>query len=343
MSSKKNTGVTATGAQPRMRRSRLIRRRPTTSNHSNLVTKQELHGGKLSVPTNPPDVTLQPWFPTTLVILTSMPTSKNYSMGVAALVKALSDQLDPTGHAFTGANTTILNIRMVSVRCWNLDGNVIGLSCDDFSDSAKAKADVDHLCSLLDTTGQGSTACVGYEYPDAHKHFILRNGTDDNNDSKVTLFTVIAPSGNSLAIYVSLLWKFDGPAKMMAPASMLANLLSAAKSTQRNTAKIVENTTSSAISTIFEGVKHGALLTVSAGAGQEDLADQISRLSLEVARLSSVNASILRAVEINGLDATSPQTVGSTGSSTVDIAKELSLCEQAGEALSKERVEHAGM
>lgn len=174
----------------------------------NYVTHKELSGGRMKVPSNPPSVSYQPWMPLTVV---HSGKSGSITMTVEDLVAQIKTQLDPTMHAFK--DSLVLNIRIRSVRAWNLTGKMIALAVDDYSDADKAIADVDTLCGEVDTGSAAHVPAVGYEMPASHKHIVLRNGTDNSTDKKVVVYHVSCPETDTCIIYTSIFWKMDGPTK----------------------------------------------------------------------------------------------------------------------------------
>lgn len=175
---------------------------------SDFVTKKELRGGQLQVPSNPPNITYQPWMPITVV---HSGVSGAITITVKDLIGQLIAQIDPTQHAIV--DKAVINIRLRSVRAWNMTGKMIALSVDDYSDADKAISDVDTLCGLVDTGSAAHVPAVGYELPESHKNIVLRNGTDSSTDSKAVLYHVVSASTDTCIIYTSIFWKCDGPVK----------------------------------------------------------------------------------------------------------------------------------
>lgn len=185
-----------------------VRGRKTSRNQ---VTRHELTGGKLSVPPNPPSVTYQPWNHLTVVQAGSASSGGEITVKVSDLVDLIQKQIDPIKTGL--ATAPILNVKLQRVRAWNITGHMIALSVDDFSDAAKAIADVDALCGLVDTGSTNHTPAVGYDLPNSHKNIVLRNGTSSATDKKAVLYHVMAPAADTIIIYTTVLWKFDGPSK----------------------------------------------------------------------------------------------------------------------------------
>lgn len=218
-----NKPESSSGATPKLTKrspstrhpSQHTQRRYRGTRRSEYVTRRELKGGKMDVPTNPPSVAYQPWMPVTVV---HAGVSGEITITVSDLINQLISQIDPTKHAILPPDrnnrpTAVINIRLRSVRAWNMTGKMIALSVDDFSDADKAIADVDTLCGLVDTGSASHVPAVGYDLPESHKNIVLRNGTDNSTDKSAVLYHVISGSDDSCIIYTNIFWKCDGPAK----------------------------------------------------------------------------------------------------------------------------------
>lgn len=212
------------------------------------VTKREVKGGALHVSSNPPDITYQPWYPCTVV---HMGASSDLSITVGNLVTELASQLDPYHRAFHGtlASGTVrcvidskdvtsprLNIRLQSVRAWNLTGRIISLSVDDFSDIGKTVGEADSLCGLVDTGSATHVPAVGFELPLSHRNIVLRNSTAEES---AQLYHVMAPSSDTFIVYTNVLWRCDGPAKLAS--GFEDKMLALMKRINANTKKICDN------------------------------------------------------------------------------------------------------
>lgn len=184
------------------------RHRGVRKSSTNFVTHKELTGGKLNVPSNPPSVSYQPWMPITVV---HTGKSGEIIIKMSDLISQLMQQLDPTSHAI--AQNPVINIKIRSVRAWNVSGTIIALSVDDFSDADKSIKDVDMLCGIVDTGSASHVPAVGYELPVSLKNVILRNGSDASTDKDAVLYHIVSGKNDSVIIYTSIFWKFDGPSK----------------------------------------------------------------------------------------------------------------------------------
>lgn len=189
-----------------------------------LVTKKALSGGRFSPPTNPPDVTYMPWFPTTLVI--AFPTKLEFT--VNSVLTYLRSQLDPTKRGFNkdtkGDARFVVQYRLISIETWNLTGRVISLAVDDFTDSRANVGARDQLCGLVDVGSSVHTPCVGYKLPHAQQHHVLRT---DDKQGDINLFDITTSDGQCVA-YVKILWRFDGPLRhptVLSPIDEIRNVV----------------------------------------------------------------------------------------------------------------------
>lgn len=238
-------------------------RRPAP-NTSNLVTKRALSGGKITPPSNPPDVTYQPWYPTTLVI--SHSTALNWTTN--SVLSYLRSQIDPTKRGFnqksnpTDDNRFVIQYRLLSVTAWNLTGRVIALSVDDFSDTFADSGARDQLCGLVDTGTSIHTPAVGYVLPYHLQHHVLRT---DDKQGDMNLFDVTTNSGNCVT-YVKILWRFDGPIKHPSIVSPI-NEIEEVVTTISN--KIVKTQEASKLELVVNGIKYVAQAVAVLGSGSD--------------------------------------------------------------------------
>lgn len=233
----KPTGLGATN-KSQQKSSNLGRSRNRGQRASEFVTKQELRGGKIHVPINPPEIAYQPWMPLTLVHTGS---SSDVHLTVRDICKQIKEQIDPMDHALKSfgkdwADTEcIMQIRLRSIRAWNLTGRMISLSVDDFSDIAKATGDVDTLCGLVDTGSSLHIPAIGYRLPASHSNMVLRN---DKATNGAILFHVMAPRNDTYIIYTSLFFRFDGPAKLSGFDNTMVTLLKQIANSTARTARV---------------------------------------------------------------------------------------------------------
>ena len=206
------------------------------------------------VPTNPPDITYQPWCPVTLVLKHG---GNELKATIISLTKALVTQLDPLTHGFRAQNDNSVNknggplfqIRLRSVRAWNLTGHMIALSVNDLTSDNKSNTDT--LCGIVDTGSSTHTPAVGYDYPQSHKDIVFHNDGADMDDP---VFHVITPNGDTSIVYVSLLWRFDGPSKLSSFAqSMHAIVAEMNKNVSAGVKRL--NTTSTAIKNSISAIQ----------------------------------------------------------------------------------------
>lgn len=204
------------------------------------VTQQELRGGKMTVPTNPPDINYQPWCP---VILVLQHSGGELKAKIKDISQRLCLQLDPLNHGFKASNDAtfnkdggpLLQLKFRSIRAWNLTGHMIALSVNDLISDNKKNTDT--LCGLVDTGSTTHTPAVGYEYPQSHKDVIFHNDGVDMDDP---VFHVITPAGDTSVVYVSLFWRFDGPSKMSA---FTQSMMALVRSVRTDVGRVLTNTT----------------------------------------------------------------------------------------------------
>lgn len=207
----RHEGVGSTGGMKRNSPSTKRQRGPKPSK---FVTRREVRGGKIDLGSNPPEVAYQPWMP--LVVVHSG-MSGDIAITVRDLAIQICKQVDPTHHAIrefpkVWNNTEpILQIRVRSVRAWNLTGRMVSLSVDDFSTPDKAISDVDTLCGIVDTGSTQHVPAVGYQLPLSCQNIVLRN---DAHTGAAILYHVMCADSDSCIIYTSVFYRFDGPAKI---------------------------------------------------------------------------------------------------------------------------------
>lgn len=250
------------------------------------VKKRQLNGGKFTPPTNPPDVTFQPWNSLTLMTIRNGKTTDYKPYDIAALIK---DQLDPQKHGFRdlttkGSDGLRFQFRLKSVAVWNLTGRVVALSVSDFM-ASESSSGMEQLAGLVDAGTSTHTPAVGYSYPQGHRRTVLRNATDE-----AFLFNVTAGDNDTICLQVHMEWRFDGPVKPPTAQLVDAMLLKAVSNVGKDTTKSVQkligidsvlrrldkiaSSTSelakkSYVEKVVQGVKHAAML-VTAVADEED-------------------------------------------------------------------------
>lgn len=197
----------------------------------NYVTHRDLHGGKITPPANPPDVTYQPWMTVTLV---QNFNSSSYDFKVNTILGILRRQLDPEGRGFnqstSGDKRFVVQMRIHSIQAWNLTGRMLALSVDDFSESTSAAGGRDQLCGIVDTGSQNHTPCVGYLLPSSHRQMVLR--TDDKQGDDF-IFTVTSGASDQCIVYIKISFRFDGPSKLPSIQTPLGHCINLLSSTRR--------------------------------------------------------------------------------------------------------------
>lgn len=180
---------------------------------SNMVTRKEISGHKITPPSNPPDSTYQPWYNLTLVV----PFKGQTDFTVGSLATSIRQQLDPTrrGMNWYGKQDEIyiVQLRLDSVSCWNLTtgSRMIALSVEDYHDTTSSKGGRDQLCGIIDTGGSGTAPKAGYRLPFSYRQVVLRN--DDIEKDIVLAHINVGDTEMGLA-HFKILFRFDGPSKI---------------------------------------------------------------------------------------------------------------------------------
>jgi len=197
---------------------------PTSSrrHNSSLVTYHSLHGGQINPGPNPPNINYQPW---NHVVLAHVFKTQE-SIQVKTIPGLLKSQLDPTGRGFnqttTGDKQFVLQLKIHKIRAWNLTGNMIAMSVDDFLDSRASSGGREQLCGLVDTGSPSHVPAVGYTLPMSHRQHVLRS---DDQENEVYICNVQLDSSQSGIIYVDLQYRFDGPVTPPALTTMLGRIM----------------------------------------------------------------------------------------------------------------------
>lgn len=166
---------------------------------SNFVTKKSLEGGR-TIPTNdPPQLAYQPWNHITLAWYTG---PKDHNFG--DLVNQMITQMDPNKTGF--ADKLAVQMKIHSVRVWNITGKTVALTVYDFHDDDNK----DQLIGLMDAGSNTGIPKLGYALPLSFRQTVMRN---DSSTGKKLLFTTSAASSDTILQYVRLEWRFDGPVK----------------------------------------------------------------------------------------------------------------------------------
>lgn len=273
-------------------------------NSRDIVTKRDLHGGKITPRTNPPDVTYQPWVPVTLVHA----FTSSLELSTSGVLAIMRKQLDPTRRGFnqtaTGDSRFVVQFKLYSIQVWNLTGKTVSLSVTDFTESESASGGRDQLCGIVDTGSQTHTPCVGYLLPASHRQHVLR--TDDKQGTDI-LFNIQAGSSDQCMVYIRIAYRFDGPVnppKLLLPLDSINEKIEdltnqSARSTRKITGidkiltrlkEISENTYAARPSTIkkvIKGVEYTALAVSALAAASEedssicDISEYLEELELE--------------------------------------------------------------
>lgn len=214
-------------------------RKGRPQNSKNYVTYQSLHGTRFNPGVNPPIVNYMPWSKVTLVHVIKTTSA----LKVSNIPDLLKSQLDPENRGFnqgtSGDKAFRVQFKIDTIRAWNLTGNLLALTVDDFHDVQGNSGGREQLCGIIDTGSQGHIPCAGYRLPIAHRNLVLRN---DDLEKDIYLLTLQLDSGASGLLYLDISFKFDGPAKPPSLAtyiSRVANLTSAIHKTTSDQSTII--------------------------------------------------------------------------------------------------------
>lgn len=234
-------------------------------------------GGSAQPPQDPPMVAYQPWNHLTLAWI-SAPGDTNFG----DLVNHIKAQLDPKSTGL--APSPSVQMKVHSVKVWNLTDKTIALTVYDFHDTD----DSDQLCGMMDAGSTGSPR-LGYQLPLSHRSSVIRNDKDSGSRK---LFTTSAASSSSLMNYVRLEWRFDGPVK--GPTVELDHVRKIHDDVQNqnaNFALVVDKLTElvkaqpSLVTRLIEDVASSAAEVAVVGADFEDLTETIRTLNLTLANI----------------------------------------------------------
>lgn len=197
---------------------------------SRFITKRSVKGGRMQVPTNPPDIVSQPWNQITLVYEMTAETQQ-----VEHIRNRLLEQLDLDGSSFYhhhfwndedagtawknvqgrkpgsftyNINAPRINIRIQSIRLWNLTGKAVSLTVYDYTNTSVGD---EQLIGLVDAGGPNAFPALGYQMPLAIQEYVIR--TSDNKSAKTSVFTVSAAAGDRICVYIKADWKPDSKQK----------------------------------------------------------------------------------------------------------------------------------
>lgn len=235
------------------------------------VTLRFLNGGKTLTTNDPPPLAYQPWNHITLA-WHSIPKSHNFG----DLVNQLRAQLDPNKTGF--AEALAVQLKVHSIRTWNLTGKTIALTVYDYHDSD----DKDQLCGLMDAGANPGVPRIGYELPLSLRQQVMRN---DKATGAKLLFTTSAADADTVLQYVRMEWRFDGPIK--GPAIDLnwerrileqqTKTFTVAEETSSNIKKLLDAQPST-VERIISGITHHAAEVAMLAEDKQVLEDVVSLL-----------------------------------------------------------------
>lgn len=169
------------------------------------------YGRKYTPPTNPPDVTAQPWWGVTL---SAIRKPGNYSF------KDLHDDFftqvggtntfNQTSWDSDASNAFRFQVRISKVSVWNLTGRLISLVVWDIEEINYIDAqhkEVDVLGSWVDCGGPSHFPTVGYYYPSTHSRRVFR---PDPRYKDYNILTTQGFKTDSILYHLKIEWRSDG-------------------------------------------------------------------------------------------------------------------------------------
>lgn len=169
---------------------------------------QNVKGKVLRLNTNPPIVDYQPWNHITLVKF----FKGTESVQTQHILEMLRAQVDPMKRGFnqqtSGDLRFVVQLKLKSVRAWNLTGKILALSVDDFNEQETAKDERDQLCGVIDTGTATHSPAVGFILPKNLQEKVIR--TDDKQGDDY-LFTSQVGDSDQGILYINIEYRFDGP------------------------------------------------------------------------------------------------------------------------------------
>jgi len=161
-------------------------------------TKRGCRAVRFSVPADPFTYNERPWN-SQIVELKVKPTAENPQINYT-----VKDLLKSTMAAFSGiVKETELEVRLFSIRVWNLTGGSIFLQPFQFTTQDTPQSG--GMRSLVDYPGRNKWARVGFHWPPQQTNIVLETPT-----SAEVLYTIGSTSPNTeLLVYMQIKWRFN--------------------------------------------------------------------------------------------------------------------------------------
>lgn len=261
----------------------------STNRQPRLRPNAEYRGRKFDPGNNPPDVTLSPFNHLVLVHLAE--GSAFSSFKVKDLLTQLKSQVDPDSRQ--NLEVGFMELKIQSVRVWNLTGKMLTLRANDFVTSTTDA--VVTLCTTMDVCGGADWARVAFEWPTTHKQVTLSSSRD------VSLFDVVTGANDKAIMYVTVLWRFTGQPVIKFSGDILVNmsrninsirqtsqkLVTGQEESNRHLTEIVKNQPG-LVSKIIDGITHvGAY--VAPLAADAELLSRLDELKMAIDDLALVS------------------------------------------------------
>lgn len=249
--------------------------------------RADLRGRKFKPPTQPPEITPQPFNALTIFHVGKGDSGK-YEFTPSDLAKQVIQQINPS-KLFTFPETA-LELRVLKVRVWNMTGKTLHLVAYDYLSNATSQAS---LQIVIDMGSPNTYPAVGYEWPTTHQQTVL------NSTITKKLFTVVGGEKADVVMYISVLWRIYGMPVPQYTLGLLAQITDTLKDVKTDTKEVVEQAKESnshlkdiresqpgLISKIINGVAHVGAYVAPLAADEvtlnalKDLQDSVNKLSL---------------------------------------------------------------
>lgn len=188
------------------RRVNTPRKRPADCQPKKSSIRREVNadvlGGRMHVPSNPPDFMSQPWSHMTLAL-----TAKgSQTLTIGNIVTHFRQQFDKDSKTLAEKSAFTMMLQINSVRAWNLTGRTIAMSAYDFTPTRKTTEKEEQLGGWVDTGGISAYPKLGYRFP------AYVRGTPVRNDTATGLRNVAyiaVDEADVIMVYLDILWRSD--------------------------------------------------------------------------------------------------------------------------------------
>lgn len=262
---------------------RIQRSKPAPRNRQ----KPELRGRKFKPPTQPPEITPQPFNALTIFHVGKGDTG-TYDFTAKDIANMIIAQVNPSKLFILPA--TALEVRVQKIRVWNISGKTLHLVAYDYLSSATTQAS---LQIVIDMGSPSTYPAVGYEWPTTHQQTVL-NSTITKN-----IFSIVAGAKADVVMYISVLWRIYGMPVPQYTLGLLARISGTLEDVKKDTKDVADQAKESnshlkeiresqpgLVSKIINGVAHiGAYVAPLAAdevtlSALKDIQESVQKLSL---------------------------------------------------------------